>query len=186
MNQEAIKLIKEAIKHYGDKETQLKGEILSFRIKIEDAEKELLKLGNIRQSLEAALERLEEADEKEKGGLKMGERPALKIPEEAILEVEEIEDPQELKESPGTGEIMEEVKPGEDLTDEDKDKATLEKADKLIKRETEKWKTIKKDWKKCPKCNRRPVAPWNRKGICSTCQTRKKTNRPYKKRNVVI
>lgn len=32
----------------------------------------------------------------------------------------------------------------------------------------------KKDWSKCPECNRRRIAPWNKSGRCSHCQQYKK------------
>ena len=69
-----------------------------------------------------------------------------------------------------------------ELTDEEKTDEALKKADQLVKREEEKARVEKKDWKKCPRCNRRPVAPWNTKGICSTCQKKRKTTRPYTRR----
>ena len=164
MNQEAINLTKVAIKHYEDEKLRLTAKILSCRIKIEQAENDIFRVDNIKHSLDAALEKLEEADEKEGRERDPAREEITKENKEALSE---LEDPPE-------------------QTGEEKDQETIDKADKLIKRETEKWKTIKKDWKKCSRCNRRPVAPWNKKGICSTCQTRKKTNRPYKRRDVII
>ncbi len=70
----------------------------------------------------------------------------------------------------------------EELTDEEKTEEVLEKADQVIKREEEKLKEKKKDWKYCTKCNSNRVAPRNTKGICSPCQKERKTDRPYKKR----
>ena len=59
MNQEAINLTKVAIKYYEDEKIKLAGEILSCRIKIEQAEKDVFKIDNIRHSPRGALEKLE-------------------------------------------------------------------------------------------------------------------------------
>jgi len=69
----------------------------------------------------------------------------------------------------------------EDLTDEQKDKAALHKADRLLKAERQKLDPTKKDWALCTECNQIKVAPWNEKGICSPCQ-KPPAKRKYERR----
>ncbi|GAG11010.1 unnamed protein product, partial [marine sediment metagenome] len=33
---------------------------------------------------------------------------------------------------------------------------------------------LKADWKYCTKCEENKVAPWNKSGICSSCQQERK------------
>ena len=66
MNKEIIELTKEAIKKHEDKGVTIMANILSLKKDIEEAERVHFKEGNIRKSLVAALEKLEEAEEKEK------------------------------------------------------------------------------------------------------------------------
>lgn len=62
----------------------------------------------------------------------------------------------------------------EELTDEEKEKATLERADTAIDAAEKEQKDSRADWPKCPVCGIRPMAPWNKTGKCSYCQTYKK------------
>jgi len=85
------------------------------------------------------------------------EKAALKIPDEAILEPEEMTD--------------EEI--------EKKNKELLKRGDKAIaaaKADIKKTrqKFDKSKWKDCPICHKEKVAPWSTKGICSICQRNKK------------
>ena len=125
--------------------------------------------------------------EAEPGEPLTGEKSAMEKIGEDIEEEqkEESAEAEILKKNKEALENIEEKEEEEDPfeTDEEKEKRILKKADSLIKRETEKLKTPRKDWKKCPKCNRRPIAPWNTKGMCSTCQRKRKTNRPYKRKS---
>lgn len=62
----------------------------------------------------------------------------------------------------------------EELSEEEiekKNKELLDKADDQIAAAK---KDQRADWKKCPVCLVRPMAPWNTKGKCSYCQTYKK------------
>lgn len=70
----------------------------------------------------------------------------------------------------------------EGLTPEERTKKALSEAELLIEREKEREKQRKKGWKLCTVCNSNRVAPWNNKKICSTCQTKRSTTRPYKRR----
>jgi len=163
MNQDAIKLIKEAIKHYEDKKLRLTGEILSLRIRIEEAEKAIFKVDNIRQSLEAGLEKLEEAREKE------GKEEAEEIIIEKDLGTKEVEVVRENKKETKE-EFQRKMKRGD---------AVLEAA------ETER-ENKNKSWELCSVCKVHHVAPWNKKKICSICQAKRKTTRPYKRKNTFI
>ena len=157
MNQEIIKLTKESIVNCKDTELSLESKIDSLNKEIEQAKRELFRVNNVRQSLEAAFTKLVEANEKEEAGIKLEEEikeePSAM---EKIIEESE-EDPQEL------------------TPDEEKAEVVLKKADRLIVAGKKAMKEEKKGWKKCPKCNRRPIAPWNKKGICSHCQQAKKS-----------
>lgn len=69
---------------------------------------------------------------------------------------------------------------GKGLSDEEimrKNKAALERADKVIeaaKKDKKVEKFDKSNWKDCPTCGVEKVAPWSKKGICSICQRSKK------------
>lgn len=162
MNQDLINLTKKSVENCKANGEALQSRINRLEMEVRDAERELFKVDNVKQSLEAALERLEEADEKEKTGQKLEEE---KKAEENQLtsETVEVSHPVEIPEE-------------SILTDEEKDQATLEKANKLIKREKEKEKKDK-GWELCTECNFHHVAPWNKKGICSPCQLKRKTKR---------
>ena len=67
----------------------------------------------------------------------------------------------------------------EELTDDKKVEKQIDEADQLIEREKKREKQKKKGWKLCTVCNSNRVAPWNKKKICSPCQNKKKTTRPY-------
>lgn len=181
MNQELIKLTNESIKNCEDTMAELKERIVLIGNEIKEAEAELINVDNIKQSLEAALERLEEANEKErKANLDMEEsaKEAVEIEEEEVFEKvpEEVED--ELVEE---REVPEEVEEPE-MTPEEKTKATLDDADRLIAREKKRQEQAKKGWKLCSECNSNRISPANKKGICTPCQTKRKTSRPYTKR----
>jgi hypothetical protein len=66
MDKRIIALTKEAIKKQSDIEMVLKGKLLGLRATAEITEKEIFKEKNVRESLECALEKLEEAKEREK------------------------------------------------------------------------------------------------------------------------
>jgi hypothetical protein len=70
----------------------------------------------------------------------------------------------------------------DNLTDEEKVEKQIDEADQLIEREKKREKQRKKGWKLCTVCNSNRVTPWNKKKICSTCQTKRSTTRPYKRR----
>ncbi|MCK4789791.1 MAG: hypothetical protein KAV87_38985 [Desulfobacteraceae bacterium] len=74
--------------------------------------------------------------------------------------------------------IESEMKEGE-LTDDEKVEASIDEADQIIEREKQRQEQKKKGWKLCSECNSNRVAPWNKKQICSVCQNKKKTDRPY-------
>ncbi|MCK4783326.1 MAG: hypothetical protein KAV87_06210 [Desulfobacteraceae bacterium] len=65
MNKEAIKLVKESIKNCGDTRTTLEAKIKRLNEEAEQAHEDLYRANTVRQSFEAALKCLEEADEKE-------------------------------------------------------------------------------------------------------------------------
>ncbi|GAH85295.1 unnamed protein product [marine sediment metagenome] len=65
MNKEAIKLVKESIKNCGDTRTTLEATIKRLNEETKQAERDLFRANNVRQSFEAALKCLEEAEEKE-------------------------------------------------------------------------------------------------------------------------
>ena len=74
--------------------------------------------------------------------------------------------------------IEQEMKEGE-LTDDEKVEASIDEADQMIAREKQRQEQKKKGWKLCSECNSNRVVPWNKKQICSVCQNKKKTDRPY-------
>lgn len=82
---------------------------------------------------------------------KIKEKEVLRINKAALEDIEEEEE--------------------EELTDEEKEKAALKRADKALAAAK---KDQRADWLKCPVCNIRPMAPWNKTGKCSYCQTYKK------------
>lgn len=72
----------------------------------------------------------------------------------------------------------------DDLTDAEilkKNKAALARADKSLKAAKE--QIGRETWRACTECKKNKIAPWNKKGICAECQAKRKTNRPYTKRN---
>lgn len=71
-------------------------------------------------------------------------------------------------------EIDKEIKEDEDNLR--KNKEALERADKAIAAAKE-LEDKKKDWQLCSKCQLHKVAPWNKKGICSSCQRAKKSKK---------
>lgn len=77
-------------------------------------------------------------------------------------------------------EIEEEIKEDE-LTPEQRTQKSLDDADDVIERAKKREDQKKKGWELCIKCNRNRVAPWNKKKICSTCQNKRSTTRPYKR-----
>ena len=94
---------------------------------------------------------------------------------------EKLEEPKE--EEPSAMEkigddIAEEMKEDE-LTDEQKAKRALDMADELIEREKKRQEQKKKGWRLCSECNSNRISPANKKGICTPCQMKRKTNRPY-------
>ena len=66
MNKEPIKLVKESIKNCGVTRSQLESRISRLENEVSEAQRELFKVNNVRQSFEAALKNLEEAEEKDK------------------------------------------------------------------------------------------------------------------------
>lgn len=181
MSKEPIELVKEKIKDCEAEESRLGSRISRLHNETEEAERRLFHVRNTRLSLESALKILEEAKEKEaeigpavpekleeeheptlkEAMEKVAERKALKIPDEAILE-------------PGEKE--------EELTPEEKTKAALEDADRLIKREKKRQEQAKKGWRLCSKCNSNRISPANKTGICTPCQQSSEGKRPYKRR----
>jgi len=107
-------------------------------------------------------------------------------PEEIIKEnkekLEEIE-----KEEPSAMETIADEIEGEieedKLTPEQRTKKALKDADDIIARERKREEQKKKGWELCTQCNSNRVAPHNKKGICSECQNKKKTDRPYSSRS---
>ena len=71
----------------------------------------------------------------------------------------------------------------EDLTPEEKDEKVLDDADALIEREKKRQEQKKKGWPLCTVCNSNRTSPANKKGICTPCQTKRKTHRPYSRSN---
>lgn len=65
MNKEIIELTKEKIKELQDSQSKLESKICTYNNEVRALESEAFKLKNIRESLEAALEKLEEAKDKE-------------------------------------------------------------------------------------------------------------------------
>lgn len=189
MNQDIINLTKKSIENCEANRETLKVKINRLEKETREAERELFRVNNVKQSLESALERLEEADEKEKRGIKEEEEEGEEDPAKEEMEFIEkqdlpnlLEDSQKLRESPGTGEIMEEAKPGEELTGEERTKKSLADADQLIEREKKREEQRKKGWKLCSKCNSNRISPGNKKGICTPCQQERKTSRPYRRK----
>jgi len=148
MNQEAIQLVKRNIKECEDLKSKLESRICLLKNQIQEASKQLFQVNNVKQSLEAGLESLEEAVEKDK----------------AILKLEE------------------EIKASKEETEEEIQRK-LERGDKAIEAaQAEQKKGKKEEWEVCPQCNENKVAPWNEKGICSSCQRSSKGKRKYTRR----
>jgi hypothetical protein len=78
-----------------------------------------------------------------------------------------------------------EVEQKEDLTDEEilkKNKAALKHAEKAMEAAKKEQKGSKSTWRICTKCNINRISPMNKSGICTACQLKRKTDRPYKRR----
>ncbi len=220
MNQDLINLTKKSVENCKANRESLQTRINRLEKETRQAERELFRVDNVRQSLEAALERLEEADEKEKRGTKEQLEEEAEEEEESapggtvmcktristaqdLTDAEKKKHPylKDRKEEPSAMEkigddVEKEIE--EDLTEAEilkQNKATLgkigkapaveqtlERGEKAIKA-AELEQGRKKDWKKCSKCNFHHVAPWNKKGICSVCQAKRKTDRPYNRKN---
>lgn len=105
-----------------------------------------------------------------------------KKPEEILKEnkktLEELEAGEPSAISKIAEEIEEEIKEDE-LTPEQRTKKSLDDADELIEREKLRKEQKDKGWALCTECNSNRVAPWNKKKICSECQNKRKTDRPY-------
>ena len=67
----------------------------------------------------------------------------------------------------------------EEMTDDEKLDKQIDKADQLIEREEKREEQKKKGWKLCGECNSNRISPANKKGICTPCQKKRKTTRPY-------
>lgn len=78
---------------------------------------------------------------------------------------------------------LEKIEAKRELTPEERTKAALEDADRLIEREKKKQEQKKKGWRLCSKCNKNRIAPHNKKGICTECQHSSEGKRKYEKRN---
>lgn len=162
MNQDLINLTKKSVENCKANRETLQAKINRLEMEVRDAERELFKVDNVKQSLEAALERLEEAGEKERRGAELEEELREK-PTKEEMEFVEKQDLPDLLEDP------------QELTDDEKAEAALKKADRLIVAGKKAMKEEKKGWATCAKCNKNKVAPWNKKGICSPCQLKRKT-----------
>lgn len=68
MNKEIIELTKEKIKELQDSQSKFESKICTYNNEITAIEKELFKVKNAKASLEGALEKLEDAEVKERGG----------------------------------------------------------------------------------------------------------------------
>jgi hypothetical protein len=73
----------------------------------------------------------------------------------------------------------------EDLTEAEilkKNKAALKHAEVAMGAAKKEQNGSKKTWRICSKCNINRISPMNKKGICTPCQLKRKTDRPYKRR----
>jgi len=111
---------------------------------------------------------------------------------ESLVPIDEEKDKQILKENKKTLEELEAGEPSamskiaddieeeqEEETAEEKLRKTLDRGDKAMAAAEKSLAEKNKDWKLCTQCNKRKIAPWNKKGICSLCQNERKTTRPY-------
>lgn len=121
------------------------------------------------------------------GSLPLAEQKAA-VEEEAIRESKQHPYLKNRKEEPSAMEkiadqIEEEKK--EDLTDAEilkKNKAALKRAEISMEAAKKEQNGSKETWRICSKCNKNRISPVNKKGICTPCQLKRKTNRPYKRR----
>lgn len=155
MNEDLIKLVEEKIKNCEDTKEAAEMLIAGHKLHIKEAERDLFKAKNVQVCLEGALKNLKDAQDRE----------------EDIATIRPIQDEETpadylgpLKLAEKQGELIEEER-------EKKNKDLLNKADKQMAAAK---KDQRADWKKCPVCLVRPIAPWNTKGKCSYCQTYKK------------
>ena len=78
-----------------------------------------------------------------------------------------------------TGDIVEEAVEQAEMTPKEKTQKVLDDADRVIEREKKRREQAKKGWPLCTVCNSNRTSPANKKGICTLCQTKRKTDRPY-------
>jgi hypothetical protein len=73
----------------------------------------------------------------------------------------------------------------EDLTEAEilkKNKQALKRAEVSMEAAKKEQNGSKETWRICSKCNKNRISPVNKKGICTPCQLKRKTDRPYKRR----
>lgn len=198
MNEDIVNLVEERIKNCEDTKQVAESRIISLRKQIEEAERDLFKAHNIKACLEGALKNLKDAQDREEDitairPVKEEEKPAdylgpLKKEEPSAMEKIIDDTEKEQKQDLTDDEILEQNKKAlkdmakGKLTPEERTKAALGDADRLIKSEEKREEQRKKGWKLCEKCNSNRVAPWNKKQICSECQNSSEGKRPYKRR----
>jgi hypothetical protein len=60
--------------------------------------------------------------------------------------------------------------------------ATLSRGEKAIAAAQKEQNGTKKTWRICKRCDINRISPINRTGVCTPCQLKRKTNRPYKRK----
>lgn len=203
MSKELIELVEEKIKNCEDTKLVANSRIISLKKQIEEAERDLFRANNVQASLKGALTNLIDARDRDADIAAIRPIPEEEKPadylgsldpaaQKAAIEAEAIKEEKkhpylkDRKEEPSAmskigADIEEEIKEDE-LTDEEKTKRALDDADQLIEREKKREEQKKKGWKLCSKCNSNRISPANKKGICTPCQLKRKTDRPYGKR----
>ncbi len=63
-----------------------------------------------------------------------------------------------------------------------KNKTALKHAENAMEAAKKEQNGSKKTWRICTKCNINRISPVNKSGICTACQLKRKTNRPYVRR----
>jgi len=119
-----------------------------------------------------------EPEEERESLVPVGEERDKEILEQNKKTLEELE----MAEHSATSKIVEHIDEEmreEELKDEEKTEKVIDEADQVIEREKKRQEQKKKGWELCTECNSNRVAPWNKKGICSKCQNKRKPNRPY-------
>lgn len=175
MNEDLIKLVEEKIKNCEDTKEAAKALIVSHKKHIEEAERDLFRANNVQACLEASLKNL--VDARDRGEDIAAIRP---IPEEKkaaeIITAQDLTDDEILKKNKAALENIEEKEEEEDPfeTDEEKADKALKRGEAAIEKAKREMKDRREDWKKCPSCGIRKIAPWNSKGKCSVCQREKK------------